>query len=95
MNTQVLNQEIRAREEPTPKNGAALGRLTNGESAGRNELKNDGMPYAVKVARTVWSGGKGDDYFKALPITINRLQRFLSVQTSARRRKFYFHALHQ
>jgi len=59
MNTQVLNQEIRAREEPTPKNGAALGRLKNGESARRNELKNDGTPYALKGASTVWSGGKG------------------------------------
>ena len=49
---------------------AALGRLTNGESARRNELKYDGTPYAVKVACTVWSGGKLRDYFKELPITI-------------------------
>jgi hypothetical protein len=42
----------------------------NGESARRNELKYDGTPYAVKVARTVWSGGKLGDYFKKLPITI-------------------------
>ena len=27
-------------------------------------------PYAVKIARTVWSGGKLSDYFKELPITI-------------------------
>jgi len=30
----------------------------------------DGTPYAVKVARTVWSGGKGGDYIKPLPIAI-------------------------
>jgi len=59
MNTQVLNQEIRAREETTPKNGAALGRLKSGESDRRNELKNDGTPYEGKLSRTVWSGGKG------------------------------------
>ena len=70
MNTQVLYQEIRARKEPTPKNGAALGRLKSGESARRNDRKNDGTPYALKGARTVGSGGKGGDYLKALPITI-------------------------
>lgn len=31
---------------------------------------NDGTPDAVKVARPVWSGGKGGDNIKALPITI-------------------------
>ena len=36
----------------------------------RNELKHDGTPYAVKIARTVWSGGKLSDYLKELPITI-------------------------
>ncbi len=25
----------------------------------------------MKVARTVWSGGKGGDYFKTLPIAIS------------------------
>ncbi len=30
----------------------------------------DGTPCAVKVACTVWSGGKLGDYFKELPITI-------------------------
>ena len=30
----------------------------------------DGTPCAMKVARTVWSGGKLGDYFKELPITI-------------------------
>ena len=30
----------------------------------------DGTPYAVKVACTVWSGGKAGDNFKGLPITI-------------------------
>lgn len=31
---------------------------------------NDGVPYAVKVARTVWSGGKagGENVAKRLPI---------------------------
>ena len=33
---------------------------------------NDGTPDAVKVARPVWSGGKGGDNIKALPITISR-----------------------
>ena len=32
----------------------------------------DGTPCAVKAARTVWSGGKGGDYIKALPIAIGR-----------------------
>ena len=31
----------------------------------------DGTPDAVKVACPVWSGGKGGDNFKALPITIS------------------------
>lgn len=30
----------------------------------------DGTPCVMKVARTVWSGGKLGDYFKELPITI-------------------------
>lgn len=30
----------------------------------------DGTPYAVKIARTVWSGGKSGDYIKRLPIAI-------------------------
>ena len=30
----------------------------------------DGTPDAVKVACPVWSGGKGGDTIKALPITI-------------------------
>ena len=33
----------------------------------------DGTPYAVKVACTVWSGGKARDNVKGLPITISRL----------------------
>ena len=32
----------------------------------------DRTPDAVKVACPVWSGGKGGDNFKALPITIRR-----------------------
>ena len=32
----------------------------------------DGTPDAVKVACPVWSGGKGGDTIKALPITIIR-----------------------
>ena len=31
---------------------------------------NDGTPYAVKVARRVWSRGKGRDNIKVLPIAI-------------------------
>ncbi len=34
----------------------------------------DGTPDAVKVACPVWSGGKGGDSFKALPITICRVK---------------------
>ncbi|MBT9855482.1 hypothetical protein GPK86_03175 [Blautia faecis] len=30
----------------------------------------DGAPCAVKVACTVWSGGKSGDNFKGLPIAI-------------------------
>ncbi|MGG1166282.1 MULTISPECIES: hypothetical protein [Bacillus cereus group] len=30
----------------------------------------DGTPCAMKVARTVWGGGKAGDNFKSLPITI-------------------------
>jgi len=30
----------------------------------------DGTPYARKLARTVWSGGKGGDNIKTLPIAI-------------------------
>ena len=30
----------------------------------------DGTPCAMKVARTVWTGGKAGDYFKCLPIGI-------------------------
>ena len=33
----------------------------------------DGTPDAVKVACPVWSGGKSNDYFKGLPITISRI----------------------
>ena len=32
----------------------------------------DGAPCAVKVACTVWSGGKSGDNFKGLPIAIRR-----------------------
>nr|QQP61362.1 hypothetical protein [Enterococcus faecium] len=30
----------------------------------------EGTPYAVKVARTVWTGGKDGDNIKLLPISI-------------------------
>lgn len=33
-------------------------------------MTNDGTPCAVKVACTVWSGGKLGDNIKELPITI-------------------------
>ena len=36
----------------------------------------DRTPDAVKVACPVWSGGKGGDNFKALPITISRVVVF-------------------
>ena len=35
-----------------------------------NKGFNDGTRYAMKVARTVWSGGKPGDNIKGLPITI-------------------------
>lgn len=35
-----------------------------------NKSYNDGTRYAMKVARTVWSGGKAGDNIKSLPITI-------------------------
>ncbi len=33
-------------------------------------MTNDGTPCAMKVACTVWSRGKGEDYIKTLPIAI-------------------------
>ena len=36
------------------------------------EVSKDGTPCAVKIACTVWSGGKLGDYFKELPITMLR-----------------------
>lgn len=36
----------------------------------RRNSSTDGTPCAVKIARTVWSGGKAGDNFKGLPITI-------------------------
>jgi hypothetical protein len=38
-------------------------------------MEPDGTPYAVKVARTVWSGGKAGDNIKRLPIVINAEKR--------------------
>ena len=35
------------------------------------EISKDETPCAVKIASTVWSGGKLGDYFKELPITID------------------------
>lgn len=35
----------------------------------------DGTPYARKLARTVWSGGKGRDNIKTLPIAILSLYK--------------------
>ncbi len=42
------------------------------------EMTKDGTPYAVKVACTVWSGGKFSDYLKELPITILALRFYSS-----------------
>lgn len=33
-------------------------------------MKLDGKPYAGKLARTVWAGGKSGDSGKGLPISI-------------------------
>ena len=41
----------------------------------------DGTPDAVKVACPVWSGGKGRDYIKALPITISGAEPFTCTYT--------------
>ena len=41
------------------------------------KTKIDGTPCAVKVACTVWSGGKAGDNFKGLPIAINDVCRLL------------------
>ena len=38
---------------------------------------NDGTPDAVKVACPVWSGGKGGDNIKTLPITIGSINAFV------------------
>ena len=35
-----------------------------------NKGYNEGTPYARKLARTVWSGGKAGDNIKGLPIAI-------------------------
>ena len=35
-----------------------------------NKSYNEGTPYARKLARTVWSGGKAGDNIKGLPIAI-------------------------
>ena len=33
----------------------------------------DGTPYEGKLSRTVWSGGKGRENIKVLPITIMKI----------------------
>ncbi len=48
------------------KSGNADG--TKDSSRVMNKL--DGKPYAGKLARTVWAGGKSGDNFKGLPISI-------------------------
>ena len=45
----------------------------------------DGTPDAVKVACPVWSGGKGGDNFKALPITIIIMYFYISKYYNTRR----------
>ena len=47
-------------------------KLRNGSGAkgSSREFILDGKPYAVKVARTVWVGGKSGDNIKRLPIDI-------------------------
>lgn len=47
----------------------------------RKLLKDDGTLYAVKVARTVWFGGKVGDSFKNLPIEIIIQNNPLSIGT--------------
>lgn len=49
------------------------GSVTRGEFVGRENRMSfidEGTPYAVKVARTVWTGGKDGDNIKLLPISI-------------------------
>ena len=47
-------------------------KLRNGSGAkdSSREYILDGKPYAMKVARTVWVGGKSEDNIKRLPIDI-------------------------
>lgn len=40
-----------------------------------NKLFVDGTPYAMKVARTVWTRGKDGDDIKVLPIGIIEIGR--------------------
>ena len=47
----------------------------------------DGTPCAVKVARTVWSGGKDGDYFKVLPIAIVNIANSPAVERCIRRQR--------
>lgn len=42
----------------------------NGGKATSQHFIVDGTPYEVKISCTVWSGGKGRDNFKSLPIAI-------------------------
>ena len=41
-----------------------------GSDGHKSHVRCDGTPCAVKVACTVWVGGKVGDYFKDLPIDI-------------------------
>lgn len=45
-----------------------------GGTGSSQSLYFDGTPCAIKVARTVWGGGKARDNIKGLPITIFKLQ---------------------
>ena len=42
----------------------------------------DGTPYAMKVARTVWVGGKCGDNIKALPIDIKYAMCMATLSTT-------------
>jgi hypothetical protein len=51
-------------------------KLANKQKTPAKKNAHVGTPYAVKVSCTVWTGGKGGDKFKALPICIKKKVAF-------------------
>ena len=65
--------EIKLKLFRQPLFGRSIEYVDNRISLYSARISKDGTPYALKDACTVWSGGKGSDYFKALPVTISRI----------------------